>query len=211
VCSCHLEMYPGYCHVFKSNIPSSKRTHNAAVEFKASAKIIVKHITHHRRHICTQRKAASNLSRLQSVHLNNACRKCSITDLEIRNQIVVFDGGNEDKEPIQPPEGVLWKSYHITCGSLWIVDTNYSSKGFYYGYMADAPTFIRLPRVDSLKIMTDSRKLCNAMMCCIAAQGNISKRGDERHVFLEENGSYNWVGSHAGRAERGVQSLVFTI
>ncbi len=142
VCSCHLDIYPGHCHVFKSNKPFSKRTQYAAVAFKASAKIVVKHSTHHRRHICTKRKAASNLIRLQSVHLNNACWKCSITDLKISNQIVVFDGGNEDEEPIQSPEGVLWKSYRITCGSLWIVDTNNFSKGLYYGLMADAPTFI---------------------------------------------------------------------
>jgi hypothetical protein len=37
------------------------------------------------------------------------------------------------------------------------------------------------------------------MMGCIAAQGKISKRGDEWQVFLEVNGSYCWVGCRSCR------------
>ena len=123
----------------------------------------------------------------------------------ISENIVFFDGGEVGNPTLIPPNGIKWICYQISAGHLWIEDSANPNQGLCYGSLNHAPTFIRLPRSESLEIMSDSQDLCNAIRCCIRAQSKTLHRGVHRQVFSDESDKYCCLGTQAGRANRGVQ------
>ncbi len=131
--------------------------------------------------------------------------QCLSTDF-IKNNIVVCNGGNDHKRVLSPPLNTTWHCLRICNGNLWVADTVNPHIGLYFSHHDGSPIFVRLPRVDSLNIMRESRQLCSAVRSCVKNQRTTLSRGTKNHVFVEDNHKYCCVGSQPCRAERGVKS-----
>ena len=128
----------------------------------------------------------------------------------IRNNIVVCDGGATDLDAIKSRYGIHY--LQIREGDLWVCDTVNASLGLRYIVPGGdkSPVFIRLPREDSIQIMKSGRGVCNAMRTCALTQRQPLSRGNLNCVFTEDGNKYCCIGAQPGRAERGVQSGLYT-
>ena len=96
---------PSWCHVNKSNTPSSKRTRVAACAFKEKSLNSASRITKHKRHTNTKRKHYKQVKFLKDVKVCNVAlsRRVKIMNTDdIRRHIVVCDGGDTIDDAIQP-------------------------------------------------------------------------------------------------------------
>ena len=203
----HLEI-PNWCHAYKSQSPSSRRTRAAAVEYQIVSQTHRGHSTKHRRCVNENRKRfkqGNYLREIKSRKVASLNIQCLSTDF-IKNNIVVCDGGNDHKSVLSPPLNMTWHCLRICNGDLWVADTVNPNIGLRYSQHDGSPIFVRLPRVDSLNIMRESTQLCSAIRSCVNNQRTTLSRGTQNHVFIEDNHKYCCVGSQPCRAERGVKS-----
>jgi len=127
------------------------------------------------------------------------------------NRIVVCDGGKTENDGIQPLEKDIY-CLKIRNGDLWVADTLNASLGLHHIPTSDIfLTFIRLPRNESLQILSNSQKLCNAMKICALTQRVSLTRGTQRHVYSNGGNKYCCVGAQPGRTVRGVLSGLYRI
>jgi hypothetical protein len=124
----------------------------------------------------------------------------------IKNNIVVCNWGNDHKRVLSPLLNTTWHCLRICNGDLWVADAVNPNIGLRYSHHDGFPIFVRLPRVDSLNIMRESRQLCSAVRSCTKNQRTTLSRDTQNHVFIEDNHKYCCVGSQPCRAERGVKS-----
>ncbi len=85
-------------------------------------------------------------------------------------------------------------------GDMWVADTLNPSKGLRHTMPCGMPTFIRLPRQDSLEIFGSCQNLCSAMCLCAKSQSGSLSRGKcnhAMHIMMEEGGQLCWVISSA--------------
>lgn len=199
---------PRWCYVFKSQSPSSRRTRAAAAEYRNVSQIHRGHSTKHRRCVSVNRKRFKQRNYLREVKSRKVASlkiQCLSTDF-IKNNIVVCDGGNDRKCVLSPPLNTTWHCLRICNGDQWVADTANHHIGLRYSHHDGSPIFVRLPRVDSINIMRESRQLCSAIRSCAKNQRTTLSRGTKNHVFVEDNHKYCCVGSQPCRAERGVKS-----
>ena len=100
----HLEI-PNWCHAYKSQSPSSRRTRAAAVEYRIVSQTHQGHSTKHRRCVNENRKRFKQVNYLREIKSRKVVSlniQCLSTDF-IKNNIVVCDGGNDHKSVLSPP------------------------------------------------------------------------------------------------------------
>jgi len=207
---------PSWCHVNKSNTPSSKRTRVAACAFKEKSLNSASRITKHKRHTNTKRKRYKQVKFLKEVKICNVAlsRRVKImTTDDIRRHIVVCDGGDTIDDAIQPESSSSDVHYlRIRDGDLWIADTVNATLGLRFILPGDTtPVFLRLPRIEALGIMNDGRSICSAMKSCASTQRQSLARGTQNHVFIDNSNKYCCVGAQPGRAEKGVLSGLYRL
>jgi hypothetical protein len=133
---------------------------------------------------------------------------------ELRNNIVVCDGGATDSDAIKDASVIL--CLRVCTDDLWVADTVNGSLGLRYRVKGgdNSPVFICLPREreESINIMKDGQSLCSAMRTCALTQRQTLTRGKKSCVFTEDGNKYCCIaGAQPGRAERGVQSCLYRL
>ena len=205
---------PSWCHVYKSKSVSSKRTRVAAMQYKIMSQVCQKHSTKHRQCVHANRKKFKHHNHLREVKLNKVASSSIqfLSDDFLKNNIVVCDGSCDPNCVLSPPPSTTWHCLRICHGDLWVADTLNPKMGLRRTDPGDGSAiFIRLPRVDSLEIMRESRHLCMAVRSCAKNQRKSLSRGAGNRVFVEANHKYCCIGSQPGRAERGVQSGLYRL
>jgi len=205
---------PVWCHVHKSNSSSSRRTRVAAVAYKNINNEMVKRSTRHKRRLNENKKCRKQKLKLKDVVVGNGPLQSNVRCLsldELRQNIVVCDGGATDLDAIKDTSGII--CLRVRKNDLWIADTVNGSLGLRYRVKGgdNSPVFIRLPREESINIMKDGRGLCSAMRICALTQSQTLKRGKNSCVFADDGNKYCCVGAQPGRADRGVQSGLYRL
>ena len=212
-----LTSIPSWCHVHSSNTPSSKTTRLAARSFKELKLKSAFRTTKHKRDVNTNTKRFKQVQFLKDVKVCNVASERRVkfmTEDDIKRRIVVCDGGDTADDGINTDTSSSTNVHllRIRDGDLWIADTVNATLGLRFISPGEkTPVFIRLPRIDSLSIMNDGRRVCSAMRSCASTQRQSLVRGIKNHVFTEKNNKYCCVGAQPGRAERGVQSGLYRL
>jgi hypothetical protein len=209
----HHSPHPPWCHVHKSNSPSSRRTQVLAVAYIHKMAESTKHSIIHRRLV-----NANNKSLKQFYHLKDV-KVCSVVSKKIKyltldyikKNIVVCDGGDNECDSIQNTldfENVCY--LQIRDGGLWVADKVNYCKGLRYMLPGKlSPVFICLPRNNALAILINGLSICQAMSMCAMTQRQSLSRGKGTCVFTERGNKYCCIDSQPGRAERGVLSGLY--
>ena len=210
-----LETHPSFCYVHKRNSSSSKRTQAASRAFLVNRNESARHSTKHRRILNANRKKDKQHYHLKDVKIcKTALKKVKLLDLDyIRKNVVVCDGGENESDGIQNRPDIDGATcLRVRDGDIWVSDTKCSSIGLRHILPgASFPTFIRLPRSESLAIMNNGRTICHAMILCALSQNQSLSRGKKNHVFTEGDNKYCCVGTRPGRAERGIHSGLYRV
>ena len=197
-----------HCHTFKSTRGnSSKRTRAAAgaiVKWSKSQKLgrntVRNRIKQHQRKLSKQR---SKLMFINVTPKMENIRK-NFTDEVLKNNVVVFDGGDIGEENLKNTLGTLWKSFRIITGGLEICAPPNAATGVAFQTDADLePRFVIIPRNEALAINRDGKSLCKALFAIMKTQNNL-KRGMSKQVFSVSDSKYCCVGTHARRNAPGV-------
>jgi len=103
---------------------------------------------------------------------------------DIKQQIIVFDGGNSDCPPITPPNGVRWRRLHVS--DLFIHDDVRDDVGLTFPRTNGCLPFIRLPRATSLSIIgrCGLDKIHAALTACENLRTPL-RRSDKKCVFTD--------------------------
>lgn len=206
--------FPIWCHVDKSNSPSSTRTRVAAFAY-ISKRNDPNRSTSHRRQLNQSRKFSKQRSILKDVKVptiafSNVKR---LNSNFIKNTLVICDGGTTlptiNEEHYSANVCIL----SISMGDLWVHDTMNPLLGLRMLLPSvKSPIFIRLPRQKSLSILKDGSAICQAMNSCARTQPQSLVRGSSKQVFTDGHPArYYCVGAQPGRAERGVQSGLYKL
>ena len=210
-----LETHPSFCYVHKRNSSSSKRTQAASRAFLVNRNESARHSTKHRRILNANRKKDKQHYHLKDVKIcKTALKKVKLLDLDyIRKNVVVCDGGENESNGIQNRPDIDGATcLRVRDGDIWVSDTKCPSIGLRHILPgASFPTFIRLPRSESLAIMNNGRTICHAMFLCALSQNQSLSRGKKNHVFTEGDNKYCCVGTRPGRAERGIHSGLYRV
>ena len=210
-----LETHPSFCYVHKRNSSSSKRTQAASRAFLVNRNESARHSTKHRRILNANRKKDKQHYHLKDVKIcKTALKKVKLLDLDyIRKNVVVCDGGENESDGIQNRLDIDGATcLRVRDGDIWVSDTKCPSIGLRHILPgASFPTFIRLPRSESLAIMNNGRTICHAMILCALSQNQSLSRGKKNHVFTEGDNKYCCVGTRPGRAERGIHSGLYRV
>ena len=119
---------PVWCHVHKSNSSSSKQSQVAAVTYKNINHEMVRRSTRHKRSLNENKKCHKQILKLKDVVVNSNVRCLSLD--ELRNKIVVCDGGATDSDAIKDTSGIL--CLRVLKGDIWVADTVNGSLGLRY-------------------------------------------------------------------------------
>lgn len=206
--------FPVWCHVDKSNTPSSKRTRVAALAYISNTHDMKKGTTTHRRSLKQRRKLSKQRRFLKKVVIptNALSHVKRLGSLFIKQNVVICDGGAHtstiDKEHVQDDICIL----SVSKGDLWICDTTNPCLGLrILSPCETSPIFIRLPRQYSVSIVKNGSDVCQAMNACARTQPQSLSRGGSKHVFTDGQNQYYCVGAQPGRAQRGVQSGLYKL
>ena len=146
----HHSPHPPWCHVHKSNSPSSRRTQVAAVSFIHKKEESTKHSIIHRRLVNANNKSLKQFYLLKDVKVCSVVsKKINYLTMDyIKKNIVVCDGGDNECDGIQNTSDFENVCYlRIRDGDLWVADTVNYCKGLRYILPGkSSPVFIRLPR-----------------------------------------------------------------
>ncbi len=97
------------------------------------------------------------------------------------------DGGDNESDGIQNRfdiDGV--NCLRVRDGDIWVADTKCALLGQRHILPgASFPTFICLPRNESLALLNNGRTICHAMYLCALNQNQSLSRGKKHHVFTE--------------------------
>jgi len=202
-----------HCHTYASKKGnSSKRTRAAAGAFIkwSSAQLLGRNRVRNRVGYLW-RKVVKQHSKLLYVEVTKKLEgiQKKFTASYLKNNVVVFDGGDVGEEKLKNQGGGRWKCSKISTGGLHVCSPPNATTGVAYQTVADLePRFVLLPRNESLKINSDGKSLCEAMLGIMKSQKNL-KRGKSKQVFSDSK--YCCVGSKARRNAPGVEPGTFKI
>jgi hypothetical protein len=209
---------PIWCHVSKSNTPSSIQTRVAALAYLNKQNEYISdskkhHRTKHKRHLNEIRKKRKQDKNVENVAFLSIPASKHLPLEYIKNNVVVCDEG-ESLSTINK-EIHADKSIHILRISkldLWVADTKNCALGLRLILPGESfPIFICLPRTKLLEIMCHGKDVCAAMRSCTDTQRQSLSRGMSNRVFTDDGNKYYCVGAQPGRATRGVQSGLYKL
>ena len=205
---------PSYIHIFASkNKACSQRTQAASVAREEEMANMSK--TQHRNHRCKARKKELFMQKkFVPVAVPEHILRNIITDEEIRDQVIVFDGGNKDNPPIECPSDVdHWRSIRITDEKhLHVAMTHDPDKGLIHCAPNGDSNFILLPRRSTLNIIPKKgmMNLFESVLACEKAKGKTLTRGDSKKIFGADTSCppmYTSIGVQPDRMKRGVTPI----
>jgi len=208
----HLPVYvspgiPPWVHVFsKSTTTSSLRTQSAAI---AHLTLSIPHKARHNRRLRAKKKFKKQQRLLREVILPKDLTINILSTKEIDDEVVVFDGGNQDNPPPRPPDGVVWRCINILDGRhIYVDDETDPAIGLTFARVDNSLPFIRLPRSMSLNIIGKCglRKIYNALDACEKLRKISLVRSDRKRVFSDYGTlvRYTCAGVHVSRNSRYV-------
>jgi len=196
---------PTHSHTFASKRGrSSQRTRAAAGAFYhfLSSIFMKRDMIRNRNRRCWKkvRKQRLNMLYIEETDRMVASRK-KFNNAYLKHNVVVFDGGDEGV-PNLIGNGARWACTRIESGGLEVCHPPNTHTGITYEREQGEPVFMLLPREEALKINSDGKSLCEAMIGIMKAQKNV-KRGKSKMVFSESK--YCCVGSKPRRNAPGVE------
>ena len=131
----------------------------------------------------------------------------------IKKNVVVCDGGDNESDGIQNRPDIDGDNCLRVCDrDIWVADTKCALLGLRHILPgASFPTFICLPRNESLAILNNGWTICHAMYLCALNQNQSLSRGKKNHVFTEGGNKYCCVGTQPGRAKQGILSGLYRV
>jgi hypothetical protein len=106
-----------------------------------------------------------------------------LTLKEVEDEVIVFDGGNDDTQPILPSDGLTWRSVQVS--TLHIHDVINPHFGLTIIRSNNCHPFIRLPRGISLKILGKAghHLIYSALEACERLRKASLVRSDKKRIF----------------------------
>lgn len=201
---------PSYIHIFKcKNKSSSQRTQLASVAHIAESTAMT--ARQKRNHVQKRRrKLASIQANYTPVIVPPDILKNIITEKEIKEQVIVFDGGDKNNIPITHPDIEHWRPIRISDGKhLHVVKSDDPNKGLIHSAQNGVADFILLPRSQAMKTIPDRpiTDLFKAIKACETAKGSPLQRGTSKTTFGDDvtrPPKYTSVGVQPNRNKPGV-------
>ncbi len=119
-----------------------------------------------------------------------ALKKVKLLDFNyIKKHVVVCDGGDNESNGIQNrPDIDGVNCLRVRDGDNWVADTKCALLGLRHILPgASFPTFIHLPRNESLAILNNGRTICHAVYLCALNQNqslSMVKKYARRYLYL---------------------------
>jgi hypothetical protein len=203
---------PIWCHVNKSNTPSSIRTRVAALAYLNKQNEYISgskkhHRTKYKRHLNEIRKKRKQDRNVEDVTFHTIPVSKHLPLEFNKNNVVVCDGGESvstiiDKIHADKNIHILW----ISNLDLWVADTKNCALGLRLILPGESfPVFIHLPWTKSLEIMCDGKDVCATIRSCAETQRQPLSRGLSNRDLTDDGNKYYCVGAQPGRAMRGGQ------
>jgi hypothetical protein len=124
-----------------------------------------------------------------------------ITTSEIDNEVIVFDGGNNNTLPICPPNGIQWCS--ITVRELSTKDKTRGDIGLTFPQIEGTSPFICMPRTMTLDIIGECGllKIYKTLNACEKLRRVALSQSDKKRVFTDygKQVAYACVGPQVSR------------
>jgi hypothetical protein len=163
---------PNWCHVDKSNTPSSARTRVAALAYISKRNDTSKRSTNHHRRLNQNRKSSKQRSQLKDCKMPTIVSP-NVKQLNskfIKSTIVICDGGTH-LPTINTEDSAENCILSISRGDLWVHDTTNPLLGLRMLLPSvNSPVFICLPQQQSLLLMNNGSSICQAMNFCAETQ-----------------------------------------
>jgi hypothetical protein len=108
---------------------------------------------------------------LSEVSVPDHIKNNVLTDHDLENEIIVFDGGNSINPLIQPPDGVHWQCISaLESKFIMAADETDPQRGLTMSSLHSTCPFIHMPQAQSLSIQGDGHhtmtKIHNALNAC---------------------------------------------
>ncbi len=202
---------PSWVHIYQSKYKScSQRTQAASIAHIAENESF-KSLSHNAKRRKMQRilKKQGRLdSMLEEVVVPPLILANLITSEEIKEGVIVFDGGDRSNPPILKPNDIDWRVVRIIDEELlFIADELDPSKGLIHRSNDGTADFIRMPRRQSLRTIPKRGfgNLFDAIKACEKSKGLTLKRGKSKWIFGDNPSKsplYTSVGVQPHRSKR---------
>jgi hypothetical protein len=129
-----------------------------------------------------------------------------ITTSEINNEVIVFDGGNNNTPPIHPSNGIQWCS--ISVRELCTKDKTRGDIGLTFPRIEGTSPFIPMPRTMAVDIIGECGlpKIYKALNACEKLRRVALSQSDKKRVFTDygKQVTYACVGPQVSRNSKCV-------
>ncbi len=109
-----------------------------------------------------------------------------LTIENVANNVLVFDGGDCNSLPIQPPDGFNWTRISVLQDKRVIaIDETNLHRGLTIGPIQNCHTFICMPRYQTLRILGNCgmTQIMNALLACETLRKKSLLRSNGKKIF----------------------------
>ncbi len=207
---------PSWVHIYQSKYKScSQRTQAASIAHiveNQALEALPRNVKRRKMQNILKKKARLD-SMLEKVIVPPTILANLISPQEIRDQVIVFDGGDRGNPPISMPKDIQWRSVRIIDDNhLFIADELNPSKGLIHRSADGIADFIRIPRNESLRTIPKRGfgNLFHAIKACEKSKGLTLQRGKSKRVFGDNPDKpplYTSVGVQPHRSKRVITPM----
>jgi hypothetical protein len=182
-CNSHIRDYlstgiPNWVRISKFLSSLSLCTQCASI---AHSQQQISNIAHHCRNHCVRKKVNKQQHVLCEVAI--LCNQHKLSIQEIKDEVIVFDGGNHETPPILPPDRLTWQCKPIS--DLYVQDKTNPNIGLLCPGVNNSLPFIRLQHSDALSIIASSslNRIYAALEACEKLRKFPLVRGEQKRIF----------------------------
>ncbi len=207
---------PSHIHVYKTKSKtSSQRTQLGSIAHIAEAKKMSfrQKINHNMKH---NKKLQRINDKFIQVDVPSSIMENVLIEKEIKDQYIVFDGGDKLNPKIKCPKDLnkTWRRIRVLdCTGLHVVMSNDNEKGLSHRAENGTPNFMLLSRKKSMAILPKKglAGLSSAISTCEKAKGSALTHRKSKMTFgddVYQPPKYTSVGVQPNRAKSGVSPIV---